>query len=129
MDSWGVWIAIAVGVSLFLWWRGGSGATSDPEGPAQHNTRIYRAHAHKLVKEEGATLLDVRTPGEFAAGHVQGARNIPLQQLAARVEELGSQQKPVVVYCRSGNRSRSAMRVLVSQGFSAVYDLGPMSAW
>jgi rhodanese-related sulfurtransferase len=82
-----------------------------------------------LVKEEGATLLDVRTPGEFAAGHVQGARNIPLQQLAARVEELGSQQKPVVVYCRSGNRSRSAMRVLVSQGFSAVYDLGPMSAW
>lgn len=129
MDTWGVWIAIAAVVGLFLWWRGGSGPASDPNGPPQHNTRIHKQQAHKLVDEEGATLLDVRTPGEFAAGHVSGARNIPLQVLSSRLEELGARNKPIVIYCRSGNRSRSAMRILASQGFTAVYDLGPMGAW
>jgi phage shock protein E len=71
-------------------------------------------------------LLDVRTPEEFAAGHVQGARNIPVQELAARLEELGSRQVRVGVYCRSGRRSAAAEALLRARGFERVSDLGDL---
>lgn len=128
MDKWGVWVAIAVAVGFVLWWRSNAGPSSDPNQPPQHNTRIHGSQARQLV-QEGATLLDVRTPGEFSSGHVEGALNISVQSLDQRVGELGDKEKPVVVYCRSGQRSRSAMGFLISQGFTRVYDLGPMSAW
>lgn len=76
----------------------------------------------------GAVLLDVRTPGEFASGHLQGALNIPLDQLAGRVGEL-DRDKGVVLYCKSGTRSARAAGVLQQAGFTDVADLGPMSAW
>ncbi|NOK12116.1 rhodanese-like domain-containing protein [Corallococcus exercitus] len=79
--------------------------------------------------EAGATLLDVRSPEEFAAGHLQGAVNIPVDQLEQRLGELGSPQTPVVVYCRSGARSSRAERLLKEKGFQDVFNLGPMSAW
>lgn len=77
--------------------------------------------------DEGATLLDVRTPAEFARGHVQGAVNLPVQELEARVAELDA-SKPVVVYCRRGNRSATAARILSARGFE-VTDVGAMSDW
>ena len=86
------------------------------------------AEARQLV-QTGARLVDVRTPGEFAAGHIPGAINIPVQQLDARMSELKPKDAAVVVYCRSGQRSGSAARLLKSAGFAAVHDLGPMSRW
>lgn len=74
----------------------------------------------------GATLLDVRTPGEFAEGHIEGAVNIPVQELGARLREVPS--GAVVVYCRSGGRSASAAAMLKARGHE-VLDIGPMSAW
>jgi phage shock protein E len=76
---------------------------------------------------EGALLLDVRTPQEFAAGHVDGAKNIPVQDLARRIAELGAPRQ-VVVYCRSGGRSASAAQILRQAGHD-VLDVGPMSAY
>lgn len=84
--------------------------------------------ARQLV-HAGARLVDVRTPGEFAAGHIAGAVNIPLQQLDSRLAELQPRDVAVVVYCRSGHRSGNAARLLKSAGFPAVHDLGPMSRW
>ena len=84
--------------------------------------------AHKLV-QAGARLVDVRTPGEFAAGHIPGAINIPVQQLDGRLNELEPREAAVVLYCRSGHRSGNAARLLKSNGFPAVHDLGPMSRW
>lgn len=75
---------------------------------------------------QGATLLDVRTPQEFAAGHVEGAVNIPVQVLAARKGELEG-AKGVVVYCRSGMRSAKAARMLRGAGIEPVLDVGSMS--
>jgi phage shock protein E len=75
----------------------------------------------------GAHLVDVRTPQEFAEGHLDGAVNIPVQDLATRMGEVGSKSEPVVVYCRSGQRSARAKRMLVEAGFERVYDLGAMS--
>ena len=76
----------------------------------------------------GALLLDVRTQGEFAAGAIPGAKNIPVQSLASRLGEL-EPARPVVVYCASGIRSASAASLLKRRGFSEVHDLGPAAAW
>lgn len=86
------------------------------------------ADARKLV-EGGARLLDVRSPGEFASGHVPGAINVPLDALERRLGEVGPKERTVVVYCASGARSAAAKRVLMSKGYADVKNLGPMSAW
>lgn len=78
--------------------------------------------------EAGAVLLDVRTPGEFNSGHIEGAINIPVNELESRMSELPA-DKEVVVYCRSGARSSSAKRILESKGITQVYDLGSISRW
>lgn len=88
--------------------------------------RISGADARAKV-EAGALLLDVRTPGEFAAGALPGARNIPVQSLAGRIGEL-EQGRPVVVYCASGMRSSRAAAMLREHGLVA-HDLGPKGAW
>lgn len=82
----------------------------------------------KALVADGAQLVDVRTPEEYRAGHVAGARNIPVHELGSRLTEL-AKDKPVVLYCRSGARSSSAARLLGQAGFQAVHDIGPMSAW
>lgn len=89
-------------------------------------TRTEAASPVQLVAD-GALLLDVRTPGEFADGHVQGALNVPVQVLESRIAELDP-ARPVVVYCRSGNRSATAARMLRDRGFT-VTDVGAMSDW
>ena len=73
-------------------------------------------------------LLDVRTPQEFASGHIPGAVNISLQTLEAHVSELPT-DRPIVIYCRSGNRSAAAGNLLLRRGFAQLYDLGGIIAW
>lgn len=85
------------------------------------SNRIDPATASRLVAE-GAMLLDVRTPQEFATGAAKGAVNIPVQELAARVSEL-PRDRPIVAYCRSGARSSSAVASLVRAGYDA-HDAG-----
>lgn len=109
-------------VSVFALYLSLVGPGCVPEGGAP----VSSAEAHQLV-EQGATLVDVRTPEEFAAGHLDGARNLPLDALTARMAEL-PRDRAVVVYCRSGARSARAAAVLRSAGHD-VRDLGPMSAW
>ncbi len=71
----------------------------------------------------GAVIIDVRTKAEFASGHIRGATNIPLQELAANLHRL-PRESPVVVCCASGMRSASARSMLVAKGYSRVYDGG-----
>lgn len=73
-------------------------------------------------------LIDVRTPEEFASGHIEGAVNIPVEALAGRLSEVPSGQ-PIVLYCRSGNRSATAARMLADAGYTAIYDLGGVQRW
>ncbi len=128
-ESWGMWVTVAViAIAAVMWWRANSGPSSDPNGPPQPNTRIHGQQARKLV-QEGALLVDVRSPGEFAGGHIDGAINIPLNTLGSRMGELGASDKAIVLYCRSGARSRSAMGNITGKGFTQVYDLGPIGAW
>jgi phage shock protein E len=88
--------------------------------------RIDGREAWRLVKERDAVLLDVRTDEEFAGGHAEGAINIPLHELGARVGEL-PEGRPIVLYCRSGARSASAGGFLAKRG-AEVYDAGGLGA-
>ena len=88
----------------------------------------YLRSSRRLV-EAGARLVDVRTPQEFANGHIPGAVNMPVQDLERRMGELTGKDRPIVLYCRSGARSSSAARMLKSAGYTEVHDLGAMSRW
>ena len=85
--------------------------------------------AHRWVAE-GARLVDVRTSGEYASGHIEGAVNIPVQELPTRVGELGKDKsKAIVVYCQSGGRSSHAKMLLERAGFTKVGNLGGIGRW
>jgi phage shock protein E len=73
-------------------------------------------------------LLDVRTPEEYADGHISGAVNIPLAELANQLSQV-PQNIPVVVYCRSGNRSAQAATLLKEAGYTQVLDMGGIVDW
>ncbi len=75
--------------------------------------------------DDGAFLLDVRTPAEYQEAHLEGSTLIPLDTLAARADEL-PRDEPIVIYCRSGNRSLQAVYLLEQAGFERVHsmDLG-----
>lgn len=62
------------------------------------------------------TIVDVRTPGEFMGGHVDGSINIPLQEIRERLEEVKALPQPIVLCCASGNRSGQATSFLKSHG-------------
>ena len=78
---------------------------------------------------QGAMLIDVRSSQEYAQGHIEGAVNIPYDQLDALIDAIGSdKQRPVVVYCRSGNRSGKAMADLQAKGYSRVHNATGLEA-
>jgi len=74
-------------------------------------------------------IVDVRTPQEYAQGHLNGAINIPLSDLPLRIVSLDP-NRPILVYCRTGHRSAQASAILVRAGFTRVYNLqGGITAW
>lgn len=79
---------------------------------------VSREEARKLI-DEGAQLIDVRADHEWEAGRIAGAEHVPLPDLPQRIGEL-DQDRPVVVYCRGGNRSSMATAALADAGFDAV---------
>ena len=75
------------------------------------------------VIDEGAFLVDVRTSGEFAGGHVKGSVNIPLDRVAMELAKFKN-KKNIIVFCRSGNRSSQAKSILEQNGFTNVVNGG-----
>lgn len=118
-------VVVAVAGS-FIWMqtRGGNDSIA---GPVQLIApKAYQAEFVSPAKPH--LLVDVRTPEEFAGGHIEGAVNIPLQSLEQRMGEI-PQDKPVVLYCRSGNRSNTAAQILARAGYTDIYDLGGVITW
>ena len=81
----------------------------------------------ELVKKPDTVLVDVRSPWEYESEHLPGAQNIPLEELPSRVNEFSSIHKPVVLYCRSGNRSGMALNILKQNGITDVYNGGSLT--
>lgn len=78
----------------------------------------------ELIKNPSTIVVDVRSPWEYEIEHIPGAKNIPLEEVAAKVEEFKSFKSPVVLYCRSGNRSGMAVTILKQNGVADVYNGG-----
>jgi len=87
--------------------------------------------AFDLTQDTKTLILDVRTPGEFAAGHIKNSVLIPVQILKTDMAKIIEyKENPVLVYCRSGNRSVTASNILNSNGFKDLYNLkGGIKDW
>ena len=110
---------VGFAVSLFA-----AGAPAAAEAAA-----VVDGATAKALVTAGARVVDVRTPEEFASGHVPGAINIPYDQLPRRATEIGPPSTKVVLYCRTGRRSGMAADALPRAGFSNLYDFKSVSAW
>jgi phage shock protein E len=110
---------VGFAVSLFA-----AGAPAAAEAAA-----VIDGPTAKKLAASGAKVVDVRTPGEFASGHVPGAVNIPYDELPRRAAEIGPPSTKVVLYCRTGRRSGMAADALQKAGFSQLYDLKSVTAW
>lgn len=88
---------------------------------------VTSSEASSLIKE-GAILIDVRTKEEYDEKHITGAVNIPLAEI-----EKGNinydKDTAIIVYCRSGNRSATAAKELITLGYTSIYDLGSINNW
>ena len=82
----------------------------------------------KLKNGKRPLVVDVRQPEEFRTGHINGAKLIPLGELNRRMKEL-PKDKEIICMCASGNRSRSATRMLLHEGYNAVNMSGGMASW
>lgn len=103
-------------------------AVSGPKGDLPAPGDIGNAQLQTLV-DAGARLVDVRTAAEFEGGHIPGAENVPVDQVASAMGSWDKSQ-PIVVYCATGSRSVSAMQTLSGAGFTKVYNLtAGIAAW
>ena len=76
-----------------------------------------------LVKQ-GAVILDVRTSGEYSAGHIRNSVNIPVDRLSNSLGKFKNKNQPIITCCASGMRSASAKSILKSKGYTQVYNGG-----
>lgn len=116
-------IAVALVSGAMLVWpllRRGSG------GPS-----VNTLEATQLINRQDALVLDVREQAEYAQSHILNSRGLPLSQIEARIGDIEKfKDKPVIVYCATGNRSSTAAAVMRKRGFSNVVNLsGGFAAW
>ncbi len=92
--------------------------------------KITAEEAKKMMDEAMVHVIDVRTPEEFSEGHVEKAINIPLDQIAEEIiKVVPSKNDTVLLYCRSGNRSAQAAKILSDLAYTKVYDFGGINDW
>ena len=122
LDNW-ILFGVALTSGLLLLWpalTGGAGA-----GTLNPNQAVL------LMNREKAVVVDVCEPGEFAAGHILGAKNLPLGQLKDQLpNHAKNKETPLILVCASGMRSRSAVAIAKQMGYSQAQSLaGGMGAW
>ena len=83
--------------------------------------QVQVSKVRELV-EEGQVIIDVREPGEFARGHIKGARNIPLSQIREHLDEIPT-DRPVYLHCRTGQRSYNATLLLQNAGYKNIWNI------
>ena len=121
LDNWALILA-ALSSGLLLMWpaiRGAGGGSLTP------------AAAVQLINREKAVVIDVCEAAEYAAGHVAGARHVPLAQLAAQLPTVvKNKETPVIFVCQSGTRSGSAARIAKGLGYARPLSLGGgLASW
>ena len=102
-----------------------------PAGQEVSYRQINMDEAITMMEEEsGYIILDVRTPEEFAERHIPGAINIPNETIGTdEIPELPDKDQLILVYCRSGNRSKQASEKLVALGYTNIVEFGGINDW
>ncbi len=119
-----LFIGLAVGSGFGLLWpmlnRSASGVSN-----------VSAIEAVLLMSRNKVLVLDVRDATEFATGHIQGAKNIPVAELSGRIKEIEKfKDKPVLVHCQKGMRAKTACGILRAQQFSQLHNLqGGLDTW
>jgi rhodanese-related sulfurtransferase len=121
-DNWMLASLVVISGAMLAWSFIGSKLSGVEQADTLKATRLYN---------DDALVLDVREDKEYAAGHIPKAKHIPLGQLSGRLNELDKfKSKPVLVTCRSGQRSARACGMLKKAGFETVYNqAGGIIAW
>ena len=104
-------------------------------GTSNHQTNTYRSitmddAVTMMAQETGYIILDVRRPDEYAAGHIPNAINVPNESIGtAEIPELPDKDQLIMVYCRSGRRSKEASEKLVKLGYTNIVEFGGILDW
>ena len=104
-------------------------------GTSNHQTNTYRSVSMDeavtmMAQETGYIILDVRRPDEFAAGHIPNAINVPNESIGTdEIPELPNKDQLIMVYCRSGRRSKEAAEKLVKLGYTNIVEFGGILDW
>ena len=113
----------------------GSAQTSDATTGKEQGMAVFRRissdeAAKMMAEEKGYLILDVRTPAEFAGGHIPHAINVPNESIhTAPPKELPDKEQMIFVYCRSGARSRQAAQKLADMGYTNIVEMGGIKDW
>ena len=109
----------------------GANGTENLEASKNSYTQIRMDEAIKMMEEESDyIILDVRRPDEFAEKHIPNAINVPNETIGKdEIPELPNKEQLILVYCRSGNRSKQASEKLVKLGYTNIYEFGGINDW
>ena len=118
---------LILALSLFL---AGCMVTKTSETSSSYKT-ISSKEAQQMIEEhKDALILDVRTAAEYESGHIPNAVNLSNEDIqAGKVDSLKDKSQLIMVYCRSGNRSRQAAQKLAELGYTNVVDFGGIQSW
>ncbi len=107
-----------------------TGCVHEAEKEAIYVNITAREAKELMDREEGYVILDVRTEEEYAQGHIPGAILIPDYEIAAKAEEiLSDKDQMILIYCRSGRRSKNAAQALVQLGYTDIREFGGIIDW
>ncbi|MGN0636560.1 MAG: rhodanese-like domain-containing protein [Acutalibacteraceae bacterium] len=128
-----LWIAAAIVLILIIVLVAGyriKGQVMDGDGMENHYAQISQDEAKRMMQQEDCVIVDVRRTDEYAAGHIPGAICIPNETIGEEPPaELPDKQQTILVYCRSGNRSKQAAQKLFDMGYLGIFEFGGILDW
>ena len=108
----------------------GCGADSGGEGAGGYKQISQEEAAEMMTQDDGHVIVDVRRPDEYDEGHIPGAILIPNESIGEEMpEQLPDKDQIILIYCRSGNRSKEASQKLTDMGYTNIYEFGGISTW
>ena len=124
-----LYLAFAALIALLFFNISLAGCKTQESKPASI-TNVTADEVYKMLSSnKDYFILDVRSKEEFDSGHIEGAYLLPVSELENRLAEL-PQDKPIIVYCRSGSRSTSAANILLEKGFKEIFNMtGGITEW
>ena len=124
-------VLLLAAILLLLTGCGSNGQVMDGDGMVNSYTQISQEQAKEIMaREDGHVIVDVRRQDEYDAGHIPGAILIPNESIGTeQPEELPDLNQIILIYCRSGNRSKQAAQKLFGMGYTNIYEFGGIIDW